>query len=181
MTLNEILHYWIVWIFGIIGMLLLWIIKKPYQQYIQYKIEREQEKKKEQEWGREAFKSEMKDAFKKSISEADANILKHTDARDDLLAKGQEQLLKYVKEQDAKMEANQLRIENELKITQKGVLSIQEKAFHEECKKLLEADSIGFDEFQKCTKDHKVYNDLGGNSTGDELFKLVEEKFKKEV
>ena len=65
----------------------------------------------------------------------------------------------------------------EIKILKTGLLSIQGRAFKNNCERLLDpAHEITLDEYEELTKDHDAYNSLGGNHTGDELFKLVRKK-----
>lgn len=60
-----------------------------------------------------------------------------------------------------------------------GLLSVQGKTFREECKLLLkqEHEIITVEEMEQCTEDHSFYNAMGGNDTGDELYRLVTIKF----
>lgn len=59
-----------------------------------------------------------------------------------------------------------------------GVLSIQGKEFKANCRKLLEPSHvISLEEWEEICEDHRVYNALGGNHKGDELFSLVDQKF----
>lgn len=62
-----------------------------------------------------------------------------------------------------------------------GVLSIQGSHFRKRCYELLKEDRvISIDEFAQLEKDHHVYNSLGGNHRGDELFNLVKLKVEKQ-
>lgn len=59
-----------------------------------------------------------------------------------------------------------------------GVLSIYKKEFTQDCRKLLDpAHIITYDEFQNVSRNHEVYNGLGGNHEGDEMFAIVKEKY----
>ena len=62
-----------------------------------------------------------------------------------------------------------------------GVLSIQGSHFRKRCYELLQDDRvITLEEFTQLEKDHHVYNSLGGNHRGDELFGLVKIKIEKQ-
>ena len=61
---------------------------------------------------------------------------------------------------------------------QDGILSIQGRDFKSDCRALLRPDhEITLDEYEQIIEDHEVYNNLGGNHKGDELFDLVTHKF----
>lgn len=69
------------------------------------------------------------------------------------------------------------KLQEQIDVLKKGVLSIQGKQFREECERLLEEGySISLEEFQDLDTDHQVYNNLGGNHKGDSLFDLVKKK-----
>ena len=58
------------------------------------------------------------------------------------------------------------------------MLSVQGKQFKDECHLLLnDSHHITLDEYQNISNEHKVYNSLGGNHEGDELFRLVGVKY----
>lgn len=62
-----------------------------------------------------------------------------------------------------------------------GVLSIQGSHFRKRCYEYLKEDRvITLEEFTQLEKDHHVYNSLGGNHRGDELFGLVKIKVEKQ-
>lgn len=51
-----------------------------------------------------------------------------------------------------------------------------------DCHRLLEEGHIiTLKEFEEITKEHKIYNSLGGNSEGDTYFNLITEKYKGEI
>ncbi len=59
-----------------------------------------------------------------------------------------------------------------------GVLSIQQKGFKTMCSKLLQqSDPITYDQYDSLVNEHRIYNNLGGNHDGDELFRLVTIKY----
>ncbi len=61
---------------------------------------------------------------------------------------------------------------------QDGILSIQGRDFKADCRSLLQPDhEITLDEYEQIIEEHEVYNNLGGNHKGDELFDLVTHKF----
>ena len=58
-----------------------------------------------------------------------------------------------------------------------GILSIQEKEFKTNCRKLLAEDhEITLEEWEEIDADHEAYNALGGNHRGDQLYALVKKK-----
>ena len=60
-----------------------------------------------------------------------------------------------------------------------GMLNVQGNIFKRECHELLDerVEKITQDQYDKCMEDHKVYNTLGGNHDGDQLFELVTAKY----
>ena len=76
---------------------------------------------------------------------------------------------------------NQISIlSTELKALKEGVLSIQGKEFKAQCRRLLDdSHELTLDEWEEIDKDHEVYNGLGGNHKGDQLYSLVKKKAEK--
>lgn len=73
-------------------------------------------------------------------------------------------------------------LEQRFNILNDGVLSIQKREFMTDCRTLLEDHHIiTLEEFEHITKEHKIYNSLGGNSDGDLFFNMVKEKYKGEI
>ena len=59
-----------------------------------------------------------------------------------------------------------------------GLLSVQGKAFREQCRKLLDPSHvITLDEYEQLVEDHDAYNELGGNHRGDQLFDAAKIKY----
>lgn len=78
--------------------------------------------------------------------------------------------------QDAIKEGDK-RLQDQIDVLQRGILSIQGKNFKQTCRDLLrEGHEITIEEFAAITKEHDVYKDLGGNHDGDTLFELVSVK-----
>ena len=91
-------------------------------------------------------------------------------------------LLKIVeKDRDERIEADE-RIEGTLTNMQDGMLAIQGRNFKNDCHKLLKPDHVIFyKEYEQLVADHAVYNKLGGNHEGDELFEMVKAKYKNTI
>lgn len=69
--------------------------------------------------------------------------------------------------------------QNNLTALTEGILSIQGRQFKEECRALLENDhEITLKEFEHITNEHRIYNALHGNHDGDDLYNLVEIKYR---
>lgn len=86
-------------------------------------------------------------------------------------------------EQDRKdrIEADK-RIEESIDKMQDGMLSIQGRNFKNDCHKLLKPDhTIYVKEYEQILSDHIVYNKLGGNHEGDELFAMVKAKYQNTI
>lgn len=73
-------------------------------------------------------------------------------------------------------------LQKQMLILKNGVLSLQGRDFKNECRELLtEGREITLEEYEQICTEHEVYNKLGGNHKGDELFKLVRDKFKSTI
>ena len=117
--------------------------------------------KKEQAEGRRKFKDEIKQELKESIKEEFQEEFEKNAARDQQIA------------------TTLTNIDSSIKVITQGLLSVQRRTFKEDCERLLDPNHvITLDEFQQITNDHDIYNALGGNHNGDQLFALIEEKVK---
>lgn len=59
-----------------------------------------------------------------------------------------------------------------------GILSLQRKEFKEECRRLLnQKEAITYEQYTILQREHTVYNLLGGNHEGDQLFKLASMRY----
>lgn len=98
----------------------------------------------------------------------------------------QRSILKIIQEDEDKVAAENKAIhaqiinnQNNLTTLTEGILSIQGRQFKEECRALLENDhEITLKEFEHITSEHRIYNALHGNHDGDDLYNLVEIKYR---
>lgn len=98
----------------------------------------------------------------------------------------QRSILKIIQEDEDKAAAENRAIraqivnnQNNLTALTEGILSIQGRQFKEECRALLENDhEITLKEFEHITNEHRIYNALRGNHDGDDLYNLVETKYR---
>lgn len=117
--------------------------------------------KKEQAEGRRKFKDEIKQEVKESIKAEFQEEFEKNAARDQQIA------------------TTLTNIDSSIKVITQGLLSVQRRTFKEDCERLLDPNHIiTLDEYQQITNDHDIYNALGGNHNGDQLFALIEEKVK---
>lgn len=101
------------------------------------------------------------------------------------LKESHESLLQVIQDEETSFKAADQKIHSTIDIIEtnldklaEGVLSIQGHQFKETCRKLLEHDhTITLAEFEQICNEHRIYNSLGGNHEGDNLFKLVETKY----
>lgn len=69
-------------------------------------------------------------------------------------------------------------LEDNLNTLKDGILSLQRKEFKEECRRLLnQKESITYEQYTILQREHTVYNSLGGNHEGDQLFKLASMRY----
>lgn len=91
-------------------------------------------------------------------------------------------LIEVVKESDEKSMEEDRVIHHEIDIIKDGMLSVEGRAFRNECKRLLEDDHIiTLNEYLAVVNEHGVYNNLGGNHEGDLLFSAVKAKYEKSL
>ena len=143
--------YWLQWVLGIIAAgIALWA-----KRYIKLEKSAIQEKQKQR---MQELRTEVKDEITKELNEQ----------------------VEKLSEEDAKIYQEINEVSNKVEIVGSGVLAIQRRSFIEECRWLLAEDHhITTDEFEQLQSDHEIYNDLGGNNKGDELFEAVKAKFYK--
>lgn len=88
-----------------------------------------------------------------------------------------ESIKKEISAEFERSNSRETELAGEIKTLKAGLLSIQGRAFKNNCKRLLDPDhEISLEEYEEITKDHDAYNSLGGNHNGDELFILVRKK-----
>ena len=69
-------------------------------------------------------------------------------------------------------------LEDKLNTLKGGILSLQRKEFKEECRRLLnQEEAITYEQYTMLQHEHTIYNSLGGNHEGDQLFKLVSMRY----
>ena len=87
-------------------------------------------------------------------------------------------LIDVVKESDEKSMAEDKIIHEEIDIIKEGMLSVEGRAFRNECRRLLQDDHIiTLKEYETIVSEHITYNKLGGNHEGDALFSMVVVKY----
>ena len=149
--IQFIAQYWLEVVFGLIVAGLGLAIKKLWTLY---KGERDKDIKAEIE-GLLSEMNKKDDDLRKEIQQVHEASLEHDNT---ILAKIDD-LTKYIE------------------TLKGGVLSIQGSHFRKKCIELLKEDrQVALDEFDQLERDHIIYNSLGGNHRGDELFKLVQTK-----
>lgn len=125
----------------------------------------------------------IKTTYKKGrTAEADERKTEIINAVKDVVKAENKKLSTKVKQNIDSLQTSLEDLRDEFIILQNGVLSTQGREFKDDCRRLLEADHhITLCEFEHLQKEHNVYNSLGGNSDGDELFRLVQLKFEGEI
>lgn len=100
-------------------------------------------------------------------------------AKGDILEKGNE-MLQRSEEADREIRGEISEIKSQVDLMKNGILMIQGKMFRDHCKDLLkESHTITTEEWEEISNEHTVYNSLGGNHRGDELFQFVKAKAQK--
>lgn len=141
-------------------------------------------------WG--LFKEHIRDIFTKEIGAMTAELQKTMKTNDNKLTNQIEHLEqkindleeKSVKAADAEkgLDNGLDKLTEDLQALKEGVLSIQKQQFLKTCRKLInQEDPIQLEQFEKITAEHRTYNLLGGNHDGDELYRLVTNKFNSQL
>lgn len=87
-----------------------------------------------------------------------------------------------LEEMSARSDANDKTLREEMDAIKAGLLSIQGDSFKAKCREALrEENTISVEQFEALEKEHGIYNGLGGNHVGDELFKLVKHKVENQL
>ena len=87
-------------------------------------------------------------------------------------------LIDVVRDSEERSMEEDRKIHKEIDIIKDGMLSVEGRAFRNECRKLLEEDHIiTFNEYEAILSEHVTYNNLGGNHEGDGLFSMVQAKY----
>lgn len=177
--LSELFLSWQTYVISGLVVLSGAFVKKSFYGYFDLK---EKERKKEKEEDRELEKA-AREQFGQTLAEN--LMIKMNECQKGLNDKidfiqqestQQDEVLRTIADNLAKENEQQ---EESLKRITNGLLSVQGKAFREECLKLLDSKHtyITMEEMEQCIADHDAYNAMGGNHFGDNLFKQVETKF----
>lgn len=141
------------------------------------------------------FKNRLKDSLEEQITSITDVITKRMSETDEKLEAKNTNLTQQIGELQADMKIMQQEIqknkndenliekkidilEDNLNTLKGGILSLQRKDFKEECRKLLnQKEAITYEQYTMLQHEHTVYNSLGGNHEGDQLFKLVSMRY----
>ena len=108
-------------------------------------------------------------AWRQAAKDVEAEKLKNSIVKD---------LAIKMEECSRRSDENDKALREELKEVRAGVLAVQGDLFRNKCRELLKDGTIiTVEQFENISEDHTAYNGLGGNSTGDELYRLVKVKF----
>lgn len=73
-------------------------------------------------------------------------------------------------------------IEQSMEPLKQGVLSLHRRKFLDDCRYFLETEEeITLEDFKRVQREHKVYNDLGGNHEGDEHWELFKARYEAQL
>lgn len=141
------------------------------------------------------FKNRLKDSLEEQITSITDVITKRMSETDEKLEAKNTNLTQQIGELQADMKIMQQEIqknkndenliekkidtlEDNLNTLKGGILSLQRKEFKEECRKLLnQKETITYEQYTMLQREHTIYNSLGGNHEGDQLFKLVSMRY----
>lgn len=141
------------------------------------------------------FKNRLKDSLEEQITSITDVITKRMSETDKKLEAKNTSLTQQIGELQADMKIMQQEIqrnkndenliekkidtlEDNLNTLKGGILSLQRREFKGECRKLLnQKEAITYEQYTMLQNEHTVYNSLGGNHEGDQLFKLVSMRY----
>lgn len=141
------------------------------------------------------FKNRLKDGLEEQITSITDVITKRMSETDEKLEAKNTSLTQQIGDLQADMKIMQQEIqknkndenliekkidtlEDNLNTLKGGILSLQRKEFKEECRKLLnQKEVITYEQYTMLQREHTIYNSLGGNHEGDQLFKLVSMRY----
>lgn len=141
------------------------------------------------------FKNRLKDSLEEQITSITDVITKRMSETDEKLEAKNTSLTQQIGELQADMKTMQQEIqinkndenliekkidtlEDNLNTLKGGILSLQRKEFKEECRRLLnQEEAITYEQYTMLQREHTIYNSLGGNHEGDQLFKLVSMRY----
>lgn len=141
------------------------------------------------------FKNRLKDGLEEQITNITDVITKRMSETDEKLEAKNTSLTQQIGKLQADMKIMQQKIqinkndenliekkidtlEDNLNTLKGGILSLQRREFKRECRKLLnQKEAITYEQYTMLQNEHTVYNSLGGNHEGDQLFKLVSMRY----
>lgn len=90
---------------------------------------------------------------------------------------------KAIEREDADIDNRLSAIEKSIEPLKEGVLSLHRRKFLDDCRYFLENEDeeITLEDFKRVQREHKVYNDLGGNHEGDEHWELFKAKYEAQL
>lgn len=84
--------------------------------------------------------------------------------------------------EDKKINTRLNNIEKDMAPLKEGVLSLHRRKFLDDCRQFLDGDmKITLEDFNRVQREHKVYNELGGNHEGDENWELFKAKYEAQL
>lgn len=178
-----IVKYWVEVLFGLIcaGLgcffkIFFNLLKKQYADQQKDLIEKFDEKLRSHA---DLFNNNLK--IQKTVIEETLN------SRDEAIFSKEDELYKKSLEADNTIKSDIETIQQQFLSMRKGLLSIQGRAFKNECRNLLSIDQNGephiitLEEFESITEEHSIYKELGGNHMGDTLFNAVVVKYQQQL
>lgn len=141
------------------------------------------------------FKNRLRDSLEEQITSITDVIAKRMSETDEKLEAKNTSLTQQIGALQANMKIMQQEIQtnkndenliekkidtlkDNLNTLKDGILSLQRKEFKEECRRLLnQEEAITYEQYTILQREHTVYNSLGGNHEGDQLFKLASMKY----
>lgn len=103
------------------------------------------------------------------------------DNRDRERAEFKSLLMQEIEQKKVEQDTQHARLQSDIDLLKKGVLSFQGRIFKDSCRAFLSADEISLEAFEDIEADHEVYNGLGGNHEGDILFNLSKKRVEQEI
>lgn len=147
--LEFIIKYWLQFLFGIITAGATCAARFFYKMY-------KDEKARQTADGRASISKEITDAIGAAVQDVRYNS----------------------SVEDEKLKENIICIQNKLNVLKHAILILYREPFEKMCEEALKKDhEITLAEFQELSHEHDIYKSLDGNSNGDTLYHLIEQKY----
>ena len=158
--IDFIVKYWVEVLFGLISGVIAFIVRHHFKLIVK---------------DRKRHETDLLDSIDKKFE-------KQNDYMTNQIKECYSNLTNVVKNLEESSIEGDSRIHREIDIIKDGILSVEGRAFRNECRRLLEEGHvITLNEYEAILAEHVTYNNLGGNHEGDGLFSMVQVTYQNQL